>query len=126
MLARANWARWQVQFMARHPSSTIDGYIDQAWEDVTAHWAKDLTHGPGAEGLPRGSVMNFSIDELKKMVKDTMGKNGDARIDALRAEMDTLQAKSIAGLPPPGGWRSGEGHHGGRGDAESHKVREKP
>ena len=88
--------------MARHTSSTIHGYIDQAWEDVTAHWARDLTHNPRAEGLPRGSAMNFSIDELKRMAKDTMGKNRDARIDVLQAEMDTLRAKAIADLPPPG------------------------
>ena len=45
--------------------------------------------------------MNFSIDDLKKLVKETMGRNRDGRVDQLRAELDTLRAKAVADLPPP-------------------------
>ena len=73
MLARANWARWQVQLMARHTSSTIDTYVNLAWADATVQWAKGSASGGRGPKAAGPTAMKLSIDELKTLMEERSG-----------------------------------------------------
>ena len=46
LLARLGWARWQIQFMARHSTSQVDVYVGEAWNDQASAWAADMRRAP--------------------------------------------------------------------------------
>ena len=104
MLARANWARWQVQFMACHTSSTIDTYIDQAWSDVTVQWAKSTASGgpvPKTSGL---AAMDLSIKELKELMEERADAQANKKtLYYLKSELEEVKemTKKMKGTTPP-------------------------
>ena len=61
MLARAGWARWQIQFLARHSTAQIDVYVGEAWADQSSGWVTDAQI---TSGLTR------SVEELHGMMTD--------------------------------------------------------
>ena len=65
ILARNGWARWQIQFMSRHGSGAVDGYIDQAFQHQTVHWAPG-----GAASSSSGRGADEVRAELAKMRSD--------------------------------------------------------
>lgn len=40
MLAKIGWALWMVQFMGRWASETVRDYVEEAYAESTAKWAK--------------------------------------------------------------------------------------
>ena len=68
LYARAGWERWQIQFLSRHGSSAVDGYIEEAYEAQTIRWTgKGLGRGRGMEAVTQElEDMRQEIKELKE------------------------------------------------------------
>ena len=89
VLARNGWARWQIQFMSRHGSSAVDGYIDQAFQHQTVHWAPS---GAAASSSGRGTdEVKAELAKLREEVEDM--KKKAATMTPTQAIADQTRAK---------------------------------
>ena len=64
LMARTGWARWQIQFMARHTTSVVDRYIEEAWAGATADWAKEAACSSAANEESAGA-MKAALEDLE-------------------------------------------------------------
>ena len=72
LLARTGWARWQIQFMARHTTSMVDRYIDEAWTGSTAEWARDAVRSSSSSSSKAAADENTTLMEAAR--EDLAGK----------------------------------------------------
>ena len=97
ILARAGWARWQVQFMSRHGGKAVDGYIEEAYQDQTMNWASS-SMGPEGKELAEISDLKKGLDELKddlEKIKGTRALDAPSGIEVKLAIRDEEQDKPM-------------------------------
>ena len=92
-LARNGWARWQIQFLSRHGSSAIDGYIEEAFQCQTVRWA------PGASSASSSSLAPSATTAMEEMTSRQM-KEMVTELESIKEEVKSMK-QSARMLTPP-------------------------